>query len=141
MFEAAVFCLAMNIYWEARSEPIAGQRMVAYVTMNRALWDKRLVCHTVFQDKQFSWANEKVVPTKGGFSLHYTVKPKEKEAWARSLRLAKQVIRAGKLPGHLDPSHGAKFYHADYIRQPQWAKQMRKVSVVGRHVFYRHDKQ
>lgn len=137
MLEAAIFCLALNIYHEARGEPLAGQRMVAYVTMNRAEWSKKRVCTEVFRERQFSWANEKVKVTKGGYALCVTAKPRDKTAWAKAQRVAKQVIRAGQLREHLDPSKGAKFYHATYIKQPYWAKQMEQVAVVGQHIFYR----
>lgn len=137
MLEAAIFCLALNIYHEARGESLEGQRMVAYVTMNRAEWNKKKVCTEVFRERQFSWANEKVQVTKGGYSLCVTTKPRNKTAWAKAQRIAKQVIRAGRLKPHLDPSKGAKFYHATYIKAPYWTSKMEVVAVVGRHVFYR----
>ena len=34
---AAIVCLAMNVYMEARSEPIEGQMAVAQVTVRRAV--------------------------------------------------------------------------------------------------------
>ena len=57
-------CLALNIYWEARSESLLGQLAVAAVTLNRvaapAFPDS--VCEVVFQGEergrhlcQFSW--------------------------------------------------------------------------------------
>ena len=33
-----------------------------------------------------------------------------------------------------DPTHGALFYHADYVN-PKW-KNMEKTAVIGRHIFY-----
>ena len=35
MIETAFFCLAMAVYFEARSEPESGQRQVAFVVLNR----------------------------------------------------------------------------------------------------------
>ena len=35
LLQSALICLAMNIYHEARSEPIAGRVAVAEVTLNR----------------------------------------------------------------------------------------------------------
>ena len=37
--QGALLCLALNIYHEARGEPLKGQIAVASVTMNRANWD------------------------------------------------------------------------------------------------------
>jgi len=34
-----------------------------------------------------------------------------------------------------DPSKGALFYHADYVR-PVWRKNLDKVAVIGKHIFY-----
>jgi spore germination cell wall hydrolase CwlJ-like protein len=136
MLEAAVICLALNIYHEARGEPIEGRRMVAYVTMNRANWNQRLVCPTVFADRQFSWTNQNVTFSKKGYTLHMTAKPRDKKAWTSAMREARRILQVGKMPAHLDPSHGATHYHADYV-WPKWSRQFECVKVVGRHYFYR----
>ena len=52
---AAVVCLALNIYNEARGEPEEGQLAVAYVTINRAAGKRTKICDEVFRAKQFSW--------------------------------------------------------------------------------------
>ena len=59
MLSAAVICLALNIYHEARGEPIEGQRAVASVTLNRTLdprWPST-VCGVVYDPQQFSWTS------------------------------------------------------------------------------------
>ena len=51
MFEAALVCLAMNIYHEAKNQPSIGQIAVAQVVMNRVM-DSRYpddVCSVVTQ--------------------------------------------------------------------------------------------
>jgi spore germination cell wall hydrolase CwlJ-like protein len=35
VFESAIFCLALNVYFEARNEPAEGKVAVAQVVMNR----------------------------------------------------------------------------------------------------------
>lgn len=133
MLEAAVFCLAMNLYHESRGEPIEGQKMVAYVTMNRAMWDERLVCPTVFQDQQFSWANGKIVKvSRNHYRLDESLKPKERAAWTAAQNLARTVLMVGPPPERFE----AKFYHATSVK-PAWAKHMKRVAAVGRHIFYR----
>ena len=62
--DAALQCLALNVYWEARSEPMQGQLAVAAVTLNRVN-DPRFpddICDVVRQGGevrkhrcQFSW--------------------------------------------------------------------------------------
>lgn len=55
MMEVMAFCLALNIYFEARNEPQSGQYAVAEVTLRRAAQTGRPVCNEVFTDAQFSW--------------------------------------------------------------------------------------
>ena len=61
MLETALMCLALNIYFEARSEPIQGQIAIAEVTLNRVASANfpNDVCSVVLQDNnsgcQFSW--------------------------------------------------------------------------------------
>ena len=52
-----LLCLALNIYHEARGEPLIGQEMVASVTLNRVaspLYPDN-VCDVVYQPRQFAW--------------------------------------------------------------------------------------
>src|SRR5574341_488621 len=50
-----VICLAMNIYYEARSDPVEGRLAVAWVTVNRARVARTSICYEVFKPWQFSW--------------------------------------------------------------------------------------
>ena len=36
-----------------------------------------------------------------------------------------------------DPTRGALWYHADYVK-PSWAKALSRVTKIGRHIYYRH---
>jgi len=80
MIEAAVFCMALAVYHEARGEPVAGQTMVAQVALKRASGDANQVCREVFRHKQFSWANGKVVKTRDGWALHESLRPTDRIA-------------------------------------------------------------
>jgi spore germination cell wall hydrolase CwlJ-like protein len=55
--EAALTCLADNVYNEARGESIEGQLAVALVTLSRTLFPEypKDVCGVVYQKNQFSW--------------------------------------------------------------------------------------
>jgi spore germination cell wall hydrolase CwlJ-like protein len=122
-------CLALNIYWEARSEPIAGQLAVAAVTLNR-VQNPRFpsdVCDVVRQGGeirrhrcQFSWwcDGKKDDPVNA-------------ESWRRATTLAR-LVSAGIAK---DPTNGALWYHADYVN-PAWAQRMERVTKIGRHIFY-----
>lgn len=125
-------CLAMNLYHEARGEPVAGKYAVAEVTMNRVKSNRypNDVCEVVYQRtwvkrrkgyvSAFSWTTDK-----------QTDIPKESEAWLKAVHIARKV--------YYDESENytkdALYYHADYVK-PYWAKKMRKTIKIGKHIFY-----
>lgn len=65
ILHAALLCLALNIHFEARGEPIEGQLAVAHVTINRAKENKTSICHEVFKKGQFSWTRHRYSIPKG----------------------------------------------------------------------------
>ncbi|MGD9543653.1 MAG: cell wall hydrolase [Methylocystis sp.] len=123
-------CLAEAVYFEARSEPEAGQAAVAQVVLNRVqsgLYPSS-VCGVVYQNRhrfrqcQFSFACE-------GRSLRIT----EGDSWERAVRVAKEVM-VGRT--YISDVGRATHYHANYVH-PRWARALRKMDVIGRHIFYR----
>lgn len=118
-----LFCMAKNIYHEARGEPTLGKYAVAQVTMNRVR-DPRFrntVCDVVFQPYQFSWANNK--------SVRWT-KPSG-PAWSESMEIAQEVLEEGAT---IKGMEDALYFHATYAK-PNW-RNVRKVTKIGAHVFY-----
>lgn len=128
----SLICLARNVYFEARGEPLAGQYAVAEVTMNRkaSTLYPRTVCEVVYQKNwdrirgryvgAFSWTEFSALPQPGG------------EEWQRAWRVAEAVYYQKQPPA----LHGALFFHASYIK-PDWAKHKRPVARIGKHVFYK----
>ena len=122
-------CLAEAIYFEARSEPEAGQAAVAQVVLNRVRSGiyPTDVCGVVYQDAnrpfacQFSFACE-------GKSLRIT----EPGAWAVATRVADEVVRGVTYDAKLVD---AVNYHANYV-SPFWAPYLRRVERIGAHLFY-----
>ena len=115
-------CLARNVYFEGRGEPLAGQYAIAEVTMNRkasALFP-RTVCGVVYQKSAFSWTDAAALPEPGG------------EEWKRAWSVAEAVYYGKEAPR----LQGALFYHATYV-EPEWAKDKRLVARIGNHIFYR----
>jgi N-acetylmuramoyl-L-alanine amidase len=124
-------CLARNIYFEARGEPVAGQYAVAEVTMNRRASRRfpNTVCGVVYQKNwdplrgrfvgAFSWTEFDSLPDPQG------------EEWQRALAIAESVYYERYTPA----LKGATHFHASYIK-PDWAKQKRRVAKIGRHIFY-----
>lgn len=136
-------CLAENIYFEARNEPIEGQLGVAFVTMNRVNSElfPDTICEVVKQKKKVaSIGNQKVVCQ---FSWYCERKPKRmsqqgllrhtnNEAYNEILQ--RVIFFYANYERLKDPTKGALFYHADYVN-PRW-KNVRRTVKIGRHIFY-----
>ena len=83
MISMALICLSLNVYWEARNQPVAGQLAVAQVTMNR-VHDRRFpnnVCEVVYDHKQFTWYCD------GKSDI-----PKEEKAWQTAMLVASAAM-------------------------------------------------
>jgi spore germination cell wall hydrolase CwlJ-like protein len=122
-------CLAQNIYFEARSEPLAGKLAVAHVVMNR-------VASQYFPDSVCGVVQDGTdeVLHKCQFSWYCDGKADEVEdrfAWDEATELASKVYW-GRAE---DPSGGALWYHADYVK-PVWRKAFAEGPTIGRHIFY-----
>ena len=115
-------CLALNVYYEARNEPLEGKFAVAAVTMNRVRSPRfpSTVCAVVWQRRQFSWTHDGRPDN-----------PYELEPWHEALWVATLTYKFG----HPSNVGGATNYHAVYT-QPVWASSLQKVARVGRHIFY-----
>lgn len=122
-------CLALNIYFEARSEPLDGKLAVGHVVLNRAA-DKRFpnkICEVVKQGGakqrhrcQFSW-----------WCDGRSDRPRDLQAWKESRVLARLVFWGYSE----DPTNGALWYHADYVK-PIWRHKLDRGPLIGRHQFY-----
>lgn len=134
MIEFAAICLAANIYFEARNQPLPGQIAVAQVTMNRANHDLNKVCETVLKRKQFSWLNGKTEVDQDVVILAAFKQPKDKKAWVESKRVANMVLD-NKVKDH---AKGATHYHTKRV-DPKWNRDrnIKKVTVIGDHIFYK----
>ncbi len=126
---AEIECLALNIYFEARGEPDIGKLAVAHVVMNR-VEDRRFpeticgVSKDGGQKKlnrcQFSW-----------FCDGRSDRPNDLRQWERSKALAREIFWGLSM----DPTGGALWYHATYVR-PVWRKALVKSAKIGNHIFY-----
>ena len=126
-------CLALNIYHEARSEPVEGMFAVAFVTRNRVL-DKRYpntYCGVVWE-KRWSKKKNRYVPQFTWTLDGKPDKPKESNAWKLSQMIAKAVY----LYNLKSNVSGSLNYHATYV-SPVWAKRMDVLALYGNHVFYK----
>ena len=124
----AAHCLALALYWEAKSEGPAGMLAVAAVVLNR-------VAHPEFPDTVCA------VVTEGGetppcqFSWWCDGKsdrPTEQRGWTLAQRLARSVVAAPPR----DPTGGALFFHNSSISTP-WVRRRERTVQIGRHILYR----
>ncbi|WP_367716836.1 cell wall hydrolase [Nitratireductor sp. GISD-1A_MAKvit] len=133
-------CLAMAIYYEARSEPVSGQKAVAMVILNRvsSRGYPPSICGVVFQNAR--WRN------RCQFSFACTgisLIPRETAAWERAVEIADTLPACAPDCG-IDPLldeddllalNPATHYHADYVK-PKWARRLRNLGKIGQHVFF-----
>ena len=116
-------CLATGIYFESKSEPLAGQLAVGKVIANRTQSGGRFpgtYCGVLFQRGQFSFVHGRSLP---GVS-HVN------KQWQTAVAIAKIVDEGLKESAVGD----ALFFHARYVA-PAW--HMKRVASIGNHVFYR----
>jgi N-acetylmuramoyl-L-alanine amidase len=119
-----LYCLAQNIYFEARSESLAGKYAVADVVLNRVASSKypSTICSVITERHQFSWYWD------GKSDLPRTASP----AWIDSVNVARGILVEEKFLGITE---GATHYHATYV-YPSWASKLHKVGRIGNHIFY-----
>ena len=134
-----VKCLALNIYHEARNQPLVGKLAVAQVTINRVN-DNRFpnsLCAVVMQGFYY---NKSPIKNKCQFSWWCdgkSDKPKDKVSW-QQIQILAYDIHTGFFNG-IDLVHGATHYHASYVK-PYWINKKKKVKVIADHVFYKWEK-
>ena len=132
MVATALVCLALNIYFEARNESLAGQFAGAEVTINRveSKYYPNDVCKVVYQKGKkscaFSWTCD------GKSDVPY-----EKKAFRKSLDIAKRYLEEGKYIKVVGSD--ALFYHNTSVK-PYWLSDVKKIKVVGNHIFYERRK-
>lgn len=132
-----VECLATNIYHEARSDGLTGQRAVAWVTLNRTKHKQYPdnICDVVYQAE----LNENGIPlrNKCQFSFYCDGKPDTVDdlaAWNLAKSVAEEVMEGyGK---ETDPTNGAIMYHAHYVT-PYWTSAYKKQARIDSHIFYK----
>lgn len=115
-------CLAGAIYFESKSEPLAGQLAVGEVIANRTQSGRfpKSYCGVVYQPGQFSFVRGRSMPSINRNHVQ----------WKNAVAIARIVDR--KL--HDVTVKGALFFHARRVA-PGW--RMTRVASLGNHIFYR----
>jgi N-acetylmuramoyl-L-alanine amidase len=120
--DAELECLATAVYFESKSEPLAGQLTVAEVLINRTQSGRfpSSLCGVVKQRGQFSFVHGGQLPAISRASPQ----------WRRAVaiaHIASHDLADGSAPRAL-------FFHARGV-SPGW--KLTRVAAVGNHVFYR----
>lgn len=115
-------CLAVGIYYEAKSESLAGQLAVGHVIANRAESGRfpSSYCGVLFQRSQFSFIRGRSLPSV----------PRASRDWQEAVAIAKIVDQEL----HPSPMGKALFFHARRV-SPGW--KLTRLGTLGNHVFYR----
>jgi len=132
------YCMAVNIYYEARGEPVRGQVAVGNVVLNRVK-DRRYpntVCGVIKQAK-YDPISYAPIKHKCQFSWYCDGKSDkvEKEKAFRSA----VGISIGLMTGRInDNTEGATHYFNPSKAQPYWAKNMVHLVTYDNHEFYKN---
>lgn len=115
-------CLAGAIYFESKSEPLAGQLAVGQVIANRAKSGRfpSTYCGVIFQRGQFSFVRGRSLPSI----------PRSSRQWHTAVAVANIVDKAM----HVSAVPKALFFHARRV-SPAW--RLTRLATIGNHVFYR----
>ena len=115
-------CLAGAIYFEAKSESLAGQLAVGRVVVARSKSGRfpNSYCGVVFQRSQFSFVRGGSMPAI----------PKSSRDWKEAVAIA-QIAHANTWRS---PVEGALFFHATRV-SPGW--HLTRIARIENHVFYR----
>ncbi len=130
------YCMALNIYYEARGSNLADRAATADVVINRVL-DTRYpntICEVVKQGRQHP--SGAMMRNKCQFSWYCDGKhdrPQNEDLWIDAQMLAYQMVHEDKYRGITE---GATHYHATYVN-PHWASTLQLVGRIGAHIFYR----
>jgi|TARA_B100000073_G_scaffold291158_1_gene254075 spore germination cell wall hydrolase CwlJ-like protein len=148
-------CMAKNIYFESRSDNMAGQFAVADVVLNRVK-DKRYpntVCDVIYegpvkelwktkQDPNLPASEREYIPLRHRCQFSWycdgkkdTIPKYDNDAWERAKLVAGYILYSGEYRGITE---GATHYHATYVK-PKWRhdRGMNLVGRIGSHIFYR----
>lgn len=124
-------CLALNIYHEARDQPLEGQIAVGLVTLNRTKHNKfpNSICKVVYERTksngrkfcQFSWVCQKPRAPKSNDPI-----------WIGIQQLSAKIIN-GEYPKLSNRYSQVKYFHSTRIN-PKWKR--KRLAKIGQHVFY-----
>lgn len=120
--DAETRCLATAVFYESRSESLAGQLAVAHVVLERARSGRfpSSLCGVVTQPGQFSFVRAGRLPDA----------PTSGQQWRTAAAIAEIALE----DSWENPVEGALYFHATRVT-PNWNRP--RVTRIGGHIFYR----
>jgi spore germination cell wall hydrolase CwlJ-like protein len=147
--ESEIECLAKNIYFEAKSQSLAGQLAVGLVVMNRVK-SKNFpndVCKVIYEGPiRESWKTRKDPTLPKEKRKYYPIRHrcqfswycdgfrdtiKEPTVYSKIITVASKIINKHVF----DFTNGSTHYHADYV-SPEWTN-LDVVMTIDEHIFYK----
>jgi hypothetical protein len=124
----ALRCMTLAIYYEAATEPDAGQRAVAQVVLNRVAHPSYpdTVCGVVFQGSERNTGCQFSFTCDGSLA-----RAPARMWWDRAEKVAEAALSGAVYT----PVGFATHYHTLQVH-PYWADSLRTVGVIGNHIFY-----
>ena len=130
-------CLASNIYWEARNQPLKGKIAVAQVTLNRVESSSYpdTICSVVTQTRYYP---------SGGIDLHSCqfswycdgLKDEPVETWGFSYEESFDLAVKFLQERPTDFTEGSTHYHNTKVN-PFWTASLEEVIQIEEHIFYK----
>jgi cell wall hydrolase len=130
--ESDLQCLAENVYFESRGEPVNGQYAVAEVTLNRTRAPNfpHTICGVV-HEMRWDPGRKRYIADFSWTELA-AMSPEDDLAWKRAMAVATAAYDETRDPIVPD----ALFYHSTSVR-PGWARTHTAITTIGNHVFYK----
>jgi N-acetylmuramoyl-L-alanine amidase len=140
-------CMAENIYFEGRAEPMVGKIAIGHVVMNR-IEDERFpntICGVVKQGPvrdriyypiknrcQFSWWCDGQKDIVWATYMNGEIIESNMTAWRDSIHVALFIMSGDYTT---DPTEGAVFYYNPHIANPSWGLLYTETAMIGNHRF------
>ena len=125
----AEYCLTAAIYYEAATEPDAGQRAVAQVVLNRVAHRSYpgTVCGVVYQGSERSTGCQFSFTCDGSLA-----RAPSRLFWERAAQVARMA-----LAGHVYAPIGLATHYHTIAVNPYWAPSLAYLGTIGAHRFYK----
>ena len=159
IIDSDTFCMAINMYHEARNQGELGMRAVGHVVLNRQLSTKfprridgKIVVTTANGTAADKRAKSTICDIVYDAKLDYHDNPikhqcnfswycdglsdsiGDRESWRMALRIADQLISTRDK--HYDFTDGALYYHTTEV-EPYWLSAFEQTIIVRDHIFYK----